>query len=161
MQHGVSFQGALEGEVELLDGFACREPGGFDPQLTAVSLTGGDFTPQAGSKDLFVGPFFAAGPFRQPLEGTGQRWGFLAPNCCQVTYVISPLVRSLSPEPVYILNVAPARIEYPLGIVIRWFRFVEPGTTSPSDGGYYVTRTRWAPLRVCPTALPGRQSSES
>ena len=45
---------------------------------------------------------------------------FLAPNCCQVRYVISPLIGSLSPEPVYILNVAPARIEYPLGIIIRW-----------------------------------------
>ena len=65
------FQGALEGEVEVLDGFACREPGGFDPQLTAVGLTGGDSTLQAGSEELLVGPFFAAGPFRQPLEGTG------------------------------------------------------------------------------------------
>ena len=32
----------------------------------------------------------------------------------------SPLIGSLSPEPVYILNVAPARIKYPLGILIRW-----------------------------------------
>ena len=55
MQHGISFQGALEGELEVLDGFACREPGGLDPQLTAVGLPGGDFTLQAASKELFVG----------------------------------------------------------------------------------------------------------
>src|SRR4051812_33984296 len=33
---------ALEGEVELLQGLAGREPGGLDPALAAVAVAGGD-----------------------------------------------------------------------------------------------------------------------
>jgi hypothetical protein len=36
------FDGALEGEVELLERLASWEPGGFDPQLAAGGVAGGD-----------------------------------------------------------------------------------------------------------------------
>ena len=63
-------------EVELVDGLTGRKPGGFDTQLPAVGLAGGDFPLEAGSEELFVGPFLGAGPFGEPLERSCHRWGF-------------------------------------------------------------------------------------
>ena len=68
MQHGVSFQRPLEGEVEVFDGFPGREPCRFDPQFTAVGLTGGHLSFQTGGEELFVAPLFLTGPFRQPVH---------------------------------------------------------------------------------------------
>ena len=68
MEEGVSFQAALMVEVELFDGLPCREPGRFDPQFTTVGLAGGDLSFQTGGEELFVAPFLAAGPLRQPFK---------------------------------------------------------------------------------------------
>ena len=62
----VSFQSAGVIEVELLDAFAGREPGGPDPALAAVRIAGGDFTLQAGRQVFLMAPRFGPGPLGEP-----------------------------------------------------------------------------------------------
>src|SRR5262245_64519456 len=63
---GVAFKAAGVVEVELLQRFAGREPGGADAALTAVRFAGGDLPLQAGYEELLVAPRFGLGPFGQP-----------------------------------------------------------------------------------------------
>ena len=79
MGDDVTFEAALMVEVEVFDGFAGGEAGGFDPVLTAVVLTGSDFPFQTGRKELFMGPSFGSGPFRQPIDRRRQRRSFQRP----------------------------------------------------------------------------------
>lgn len=75
----VSFEAALMVEVEIFDGFAGGEACSFDPVLTAVVLTGSHLPFQTGRKELFMGPTFGSGPFRQSLHRGCQRRSFEGP----------------------------------------------------------------------------------
>jgi hypothetical protein len=77
---GVSLEGALVVEVEVLEGLAGGEPGGFDAALAAVVLAGGDFSFEAGGQELFVGPAFGSRPFPEPSDGRGQGRRFHGPT---------------------------------------------------------------------------------
>ena len=48
--------GALEGEVELLEGLPGGEPGGLDPVLPAVGLPGGQLGREDGLEEPLVRP---------------------------------------------------------------------------------------------------------
>ena len=63
----IAFEAAGVVEVEFLQRFAGREPGGADAALAAVGLAGGDFTLQAGGQELLVRPGLGLGPLRQPV----------------------------------------------------------------------------------------------
>ncbi len=52
----VAFEAAGVVEVEILQRLVGREPGGADPSFAAAVLSGGDFSLQAGSEVLLVGP---------------------------------------------------------------------------------------------------------
>src|SRR5215204_3835757 len=52
---GVTAQGALVAQVELVEGLAGGEAGGADAELTAVGGAGGHFAFQAGGEELFMG----------------------------------------------------------------------------------------------------------
>jgi len=62
-------------EVEFLQRFAGREPGGADAALAAVGLAGGDFTLQAGGQELLVRPGLGPGPLSQPGDRFAQGGG--------------------------------------------------------------------------------------
>jgi len=68
----VAFQAAGVVEVELLDAFAGREPGGPDPALPAVGVAGGDLALQTGRQILLMGPRFGAGPLGEPARRFSQ-----------------------------------------------------------------------------------------
>jgi hypothetical protein len=51
------FDRALEGEVELLERLAGGEPCGFDPQLAAGGVPGGDLGGQQRFGEPLVAPF--------------------------------------------------------------------------------------------------------
>ena len=80
MRDGLAFQRALVVEVELLQGFAGREPRGADPAFTAVRVAGGHFALQAGGQKLLVGPALRAGPLGEPLDAVAQRGRFQRPG---------------------------------------------------------------------------------
>jgi hypothetical protein len=77
--HDVAFDGALEREVEILDGLAGREARRPDTDLTAVGLAGGDLTLQAGGQELLVAPSLRAGSLGQAPDGVGERRGLQGP----------------------------------------------------------------------------------
>ena len=84
----VAFQAAGVVEVELLNAFAGREPGGPDPALAAVGLPGGDLALQAGDKELLMGPGLRPGPFGEPATRLAQSGAFNA----RVRYAISAVM---------------------------------------------------------------------
>jgi hypothetical protein len=61
VQDLVAAQAGLEGEVELLDRLACREPGGLDPALAAVTVAAVDLGLQQRGGELLVAPLLVAG----------------------------------------------------------------------------------------------------
>jgi hypothetical protein len=61
VQDGALGQRVLEGEVELLDRFACREPRGFDPCFAAVAVAAVGLGLEQGGGEPLIGPFLAAG----------------------------------------------------------------------------------------------------
>ncbi len=79
MQDRVPLQRALVVEVEVLEHFPAREPGGFDAALAAVVLAGGDFAFEAGGQEFLMGPAFGAGPFPEPADRSRQRRGSHGP----------------------------------------------------------------------------------
>ena len=83
MGDGVAFESAGVVEVELLQGFSCREPGGADAALAAVGLPGGDFALQAGHQVFLVAPVLGPGSLGQPGSGLAQRGRF--ERSCQVS----------------------------------------------------------------------------
>ena len=64
----VAFEAAGMVEVEVLQRFAGREPGGSDPAFAAVGVAGGDLTLQAGGQELLMAPRLGAGPLGQPVR---------------------------------------------------------------------------------------------
>ena len=68
------FTDALEGEVELLQCFALREPGGLDPALAAVAVAGGDLGSEQHLGEPLIAPVLFAGAVgerRQRPRGGG------------------------------------------------------------------------------------------
>jgi hypothetical protein len=59
--------GALEAEVEVVDGLDLGEAGGLDARLAAVGLAGGDFLGEHGGEELAVVPAFVGGLGRERL----------------------------------------------------------------------------------------------
>jgi hypothetical protein len=68
MHYLVAFQTACVVEVELLDAFASREPGGPDPVLAAVGIPGGDLTLQTSRQVLLMAPRFGPGSLGEPAR---------------------------------------------------------------------------------------------
>ena len=66
--------GGLGVPVELLDGLACGEPGGADPQLGAGCVAGGDLAVEDRGEVLLVGPARVAGVVGQPGGCFGDPW---------------------------------------------------------------------------------------
>ena len=64
----VSFQAAGVVEVELLDAFAGREPGGPDSAFAAVRIPGCDLALQAGRQVFLMAPRFGSGPLGEPAR---------------------------------------------------------------------------------------------
>ena len=64
--------------VVVLQALAGGEPGGADPPLAAVGLTGRDLALQAGGEELLMGPGLLPGSFGQPLDRVAQRRCFNA-----------------------------------------------------------------------------------
>jgi hypothetical protein len=58
--------GALVGEVEVLDGLDDREAGGTDAGVAAVDLAGTNLAFEAGGQELLVGPALVAGAGGEP-----------------------------------------------------------------------------------------------
>ncbi len=73
VRNRVALEGPLEGEVEVLEGLAGREPRRLDAPLAAVVLAGGDLTLQAGGEELLVGPGLGSCPFGEPVDRSRQR----------------------------------------------------------------------------------------
>jgi hypothetical protein len=71
VQDCLAAQGGLEGEVELLDRLACREPGGLDPGLAAVAVAAVGLGLEQRGGELLEGPFLGAGAIGE----LGQRPG--------------------------------------------------------------------------------------
>jgi hypothetical protein len=67
-------------EVELLEGLASREPGGADPALATVRVSGGDLALQTRGQVLLMAPRFAAGSFGEPARGFAQAGRFQRPR---------------------------------------------------------------------------------
>jgi hypothetical protein len=67
-------------EVELLQAFAGREPGGADTSFTAVGFPGGDLALQAGGEELLIGPRLCAGALSETLDRRAQGWGLQRPG---------------------------------------------------------------------------------
>jgi hypothetical protein len=80
VQDQVAFQPAGVVEVELLECFAAGEPGGADPPLAAVRVTGGDFTLQSGDQELLMRPGLSPGPLSEPAGAVPQRRGLQRPG---------------------------------------------------------------------------------
>jgi hypothetical protein len=57
----LALDGALEGEVELLERLAGGEAGGLDPRLAAVALPGGDLGREHRLEEALVRPVLLAG----------------------------------------------------------------------------------------------------
>src|SRR6185312_16256615 len=72
---GVAFEAADMVEVELLQRFSRREPGGADTGLTAVGFSCRYFALQARRQVFFVAPVLRTGTFSQPSRGLTQRRG--------------------------------------------------------------------------------------
>jgi hypothetical protein len=99
VSEGVSFEGALVIEVEVLERLAGGEPGGFDATLAAVVLAGSNFSFQAGGQELFVGPPFAAGPFPEPADGRRQRWCLHRPAQVDEAVGLEAVRVAITPRP--------------------------------------------------------------
>ena len=76
MRHGLGLDGALEREVEVVEGLDLGEPGGFDAVLTAVGLSGGDFLGEHRGEIGLVVPAFVGGTLRHRLGARGDAWCF-------------------------------------------------------------------------------------
>ncbi len=74
------FEAALMVEIEVFDALAGGEAGGSDPILAAMVLAGCHLPFQAGRKELFVGPAFLPGPFRQPVDRRRQGGSLQCPT---------------------------------------------------------------------------------
>src|SRR6478735_1569218 len=72
---GVAFEAADMVEVELLQRFSRREPGGADTGLTAVGFSWRYLALQARRQVFFVAPVLRTGTFSQPSRGLTQRRG--------------------------------------------------------------------------------------
>ena len=77
---GVAFEAAGMVEVELLQRFSRREPGGADATLTAVGFSCRYFALQARRQVFLVAPVLGPGPFGQPGRGLAQRRGLERPG---------------------------------------------------------------------------------
>ena len=77
---GVAFEAAGMVEVELLQRFSRREPGGADTTLTAVGFSCRYFALQARRQVFLVAPVLRPGPFSQPSRGLTQRRGLERPG---------------------------------------------------------------------------------
>jgi hypothetical protein len=73
VQHRVATQAALEGEVELLDRLARREPGGLDPCLAAVAVAAIDLRLQERRRELLIAPLLLAGAVGELGQRPGRR----------------------------------------------------------------------------------------
>ena len=71
---------ALEGEVELLERLARREPGGFDPVLAAVAVTRGEFSCEQRPQELLIAPGFLPCPLGQTRERPSGSWSLQRPE---------------------------------------------------------------------------------
>jgi hypothetical protein len=67
LDHGL-LDRPLEGEVELLERFAGREPGGLDPALAAMAVPGGHL----GAEQYLGEPLTAPGLLPGPVSQGGQ-----------------------------------------------------------------------------------------
>jgi hypothetical protein len=72
--------GALEGEVELLQCFAGGEPGGLDPPLTAVTLAGGDLGPEQDLGEPLIAPLLLTGTVGEHRQRPRGRWRLERPE---------------------------------------------------------------------------------
>ncbi len=91
VQDQVALEARLEGEVELLKRFACREPGGLDAGLAAVAVAAVGLGLQQGSGELLVGPLVGA----RSLGELGQlgQWALSWRNRC-ASSVVARVMRS-------------------------------------------------------------------
>jgi hypothetical protein len=76
----VTFQPTSMIEVELLNAFAGREPGGPDPVFAAVGVAGGDLALQAGRQVFLMAPRLGPGPLGEPARGFAQGGRFQCPR---------------------------------------------------------------------------------
>ena len=67
---------ALEGEVELLQGFAGWEPGGADPAFAAVRFAGGDLGGEQGLGELLIAALLGPRSLRELGQRPGRGGGF-------------------------------------------------------------------------------------
>ena len=74
------FDRALEGEVELLERLAGWEPCGFDPQLAAGSVSGGDLGGQQRFGEALIAPFLRARTLAELRHRTGGCWRLHRPE---------------------------------------------------------------------------------
>jgi hypothetical protein len=74
------FDGALEGEVELLERLSGWEPCGFDPQLAAGGVPGGDLRGQQRFGEPLVAPFLRACTLAQLRHRACGRGGLHRPE---------------------------------------------------------------------------------
>ena len=76
VQHGVAAERCLEGEVELLQRLARREPRGPDPGLAAVAVAAVGLGLQQRGGELLIGPFLRAGAVGELGQRLGRGRGF-------------------------------------------------------------------------------------
>jgi hypothetical protein len=80
MGNDVTFESASMLEVELLQRFAGREPGGADTAFTAVRLTSRHLALQASHQVFLMAPVLGASPLSQPGHRLAQCWSFQRPR---------------------------------------------------------------------------------